>query len=656
MHHPLQASGAWLRRARPVRGLAERLSAASSVPTPDWMSPPAWLVELVKPKKAAIPWTSAIRAAIALGTPLAVTDAVGQLPIGLFIAMGALSGSVGDRRGPYRVRCMQIGASGLFGALGFLIGESVYGRGWFTLLALAAVAAITAMAPVSGTIASSSSLQMLVFVIVASAKPFPPPFWEPPALFLAGGVWASLLTLAGLFRDAVSPERRAVAGAVDALANLADAIGTDRAEDARRNLTDKLNAAYDSMLSGRVRSGGRFPAFRAFMALLNALAPLVEATVSAMHAGVRLPDELAERLRDVSAAILARVRMPPLPAVPVVAGPHTGTADRPASQPRTPTISGDPFRGYRHPSVWNRMRTAADQVLSGPRTWLYACRLTLCISVAELIRHLVPGDRTYWIALTTAIVLKPDFGSVFARALQRGLGTVIGVAIGAGLLIVVPHGPGLIACIAALAAILPVAIIRNYGMFATFLTPLVVLLLDLLAPSGQQLLAARLIDSLIGCGVVVVFGYLLWPETFTSRIGPRFVDAADAVADFAGNALAAPTARRGTLRRAAYRKLSDLRTVSSRRWPNRRLSARGPRRGGRRSWRWSGSPMPSPAPANPSGPVSRRRIHRRWRPSSSGSAISAQPSPSTDARRPAGCRRARCWTTWPPNSPPRATY
>ena len=53
----------------------------------------------------------------------------------------------------------------------------------------------------------------------------------------------------------------------------------------------------------------------------------------------------------------------------------------------------------------------------------------------------LPVQRSYWVVLTVAIVLRPDFGSVFARALQRGIGTVVGAVLGAIILIVIPAGP-----------------------------------------------------------------------------------------------------------------------------------------------------------------------------------------------------------------------
>ena len=100
--------------------------------------------------------------------------------------------------------------------------------------------------------------------------------------------------------------------------------------------------------------------------------------------------------------------------------------------------------------------------------------------------EVLPLQRSYWVTLTVAIVLKPDLGSVFARAVQRGLGTIVGVLLGAAILAVVPYGWLLLVPAAVLAALLPYGRIRNYGLMLTFLTPLIVLLLDLPAqPAGS---------------------------------------------------------------------------------------------------------------------------------------------------------------------------
>jgi uncharacterized membrane protein YccC len=181
----------------------------------------------------------------------------------------------------------------------------------------------------------------------------------------------------------------------------------------------------------------------------------------------------------------------------------------------------------------------------------------------------LPLQRSYWVVLTTAIVLKPDLGSVFARALQRGIGTIVGAVAGALILAVVPSGPLLLIPMAVLAYLLPFGRSRNYGLLATFLTPLVVLLIDLLAPAGWRLAEARLLDTLLGCAIVLVVGYVPWPASWRTDVPHQFAAAVTQVSQYVDCALGGGSALgggggdgapgRSALRRQAYRALSDLR-------------------------------------------------------------------------------------------------
>jgi uncharacterized membrane protein YccC len=72
----------------------------------------------------------------------------------------------------------------------------------------------------------------------------------------------------------------------------------------------------------------------------------------------------------------------------------------------------------------------------------------------------------------------------------------------------------------------------------------------------------RLLDSLMGCAIALVAGYLLWPESWRTRVGDRLADAvADTAAyvELAFRAGAEPAAR-ARLRRRLYRDLSVVRT------------------------------------------------------------------------------------------------
>jgi uncharacterized membrane protein YccC len=165
---------------------------------------------------------------------------------------------------------------------------------------------------------------------------------------------------------------------------------------------------------------------------------------------------------------------------------------------------------------------------------------------------------------------------VFARALQRGIGTVVGAVAGAVLLVLV-HGAWLLIPFAVLAALLPFGRSRNYGLLATFLTPLVVVLIDLLNPGGWQLAGDRLIDTLIGCAIVLLIGFAPWPMSWYAHLPRQYARAALDVCRYLEVALvtgsgpgagsgpggsasggSAPPAR-SRIRRSTYRALADLR-------------------------------------------------------------------------------------------------
>jgi uncharacterized membrane protein YccC len=187
------------------------------------------------------------------------------------------------------------------------------------------------------------------------------------------------------------------------------------------------------------------------------------------------------------------------------------------------------------------------------------------MSIAELARQLLPIERPYWVLLTVAIVLKPDYGSVFTRAVQRGAGTIVGVLIGSLLLTVLPGIAWVPLAMAVAAAVLPWARAANYGLFSVFLTPVIILLLDLSVPSGSGLVAARVIDTLIGCAIVLIFGYLLWPQTWRAPLDEALQDAVQALDEFVEAAFTGSPAERRRARRRCYRALTELHTQLQRR-------------------------------------------------------------------------------------------
>jgi uncharacterized membrane protein YccC len=139
-----------------------------------------------------------------------------------------------------------------------------------------------------------------------------------------------------------------------------------------------------------------------------------------------------------------------------------------------------------------------------------ALRLGLCVAVAEGVANLRGVERGYWIPLTVAIVLRPEFGDVVVRSVGRAVGTLVGASAAAGVLALMGTGWGVVPIVALLAASLPFAVRRHFVLLATGISAVVVLLVASVVGHGTSIAVARIVDTTIGCGIVLVVGYALW--------------------------------------------------------------------------------------------------------------------------------------------------
>jgi uncharacterized membrane protein YccC len=538
---------------------------------------PAWLEELVRTSPPPIPWRDVIRFAVTVPAPLAVAVAVEggvepgpTLGAGVFATMGALAGALAPQSGPLRDRLRRTIAAIGFGAVGLLVGQYATGGGWAPVALIAVLSAVAALISSINAALSLGALQLLVYTALSSGLVTPLSLPAEIAFFFCGAAWATVTTLVQARTETVDPDRASVAAVFTAIADLLAASGTGRSDECRRALTEALNRAYDRVIRSRSRLAGRNKELAELAGVLNAAAPLVEGAVAAARAGLPADPGDVAAVRALAAALRDDAEL---------------TQERPRELEDAPPARRAVRHGVR--LVWNlvgdpeeragaaaqrpevplrtRLRDLSDRTLASPESRAFAVRLALCMSIAEIARQYLPIQRPYWVLLTVAIVLKPDFGSVFTRAVQRGAGTLLGVLLGSALLAVLPSNAWVLVAIAASAAFLPWARDANFGLFSVFQTPMIILLLDLALPSGPGLVGARLTDTLIGCAIVLVFGYLLWPQTWRAPLDEALRDAALALDAFVEAAFTGGPADRRRARRRNYRALSELQTQLQRR-------------------------------------------------------------------------------------------
>ncbi|MGW5050693.1 FUSC family protein [Actinokineospora sp. NPDC004072] len=518
------------------------------------LAAPHWLRGLLTQNPVPIPWKRSARAVIALAGPIGVGIALGHGEIGVLVSIGALCVTFADTDGPYAHRAQRMLAAAVLGTIGYLIGTHVH-PGWLVL-----VAAASAFISAAGSTASLAGLQLLVFATVGTGQTADP--WLAIGCFAAGALLTVLLALAAWPVRGAAVEREAVAVVYEDLAAMLAASGTDEARAARRRLTAALDRAYDALLETRSRLAGRDWSYRRLFVLLTETTPVIEAAVALVNVGKPAPPNVVAYLFDSALRIRVRTPLAEPPDPPADAGPalrqmHAGLCA--VSEFRRG--SDDTDRRSATPPLGERLREWWDTVALGAVTWAHVVRLALCVGVAVLAGQALPLEHSFWVPLTVAIVLKPDFGSVFGRAVLRGIGTAVGVLLGAALLAAEPPAWLLVLIVAVVALCLPIGQVRNYGMLSTFVTPLVIVQLDLANAGEWSLVGARLLDTVLGCVIVLVFGYLLWPGARQPRVGSDLADALDLLADYLADALGPDPQRRSDLRRSAYRALADLRTA-----------------------------------------------------------------------------------------------
>jgi uncharacterized membrane protein YccC len=105
--------------------------------------------------------------------------------------------------------------------------------------------------------------------------------------------------------------------------------------------------------------------------------------------------------------------------------------------PETAGDSGEPWRLR----FSGRLAKLQANLSLNSTVFRHALRLAICLGAGDAIGRGLSLQRTYWIPMTIAIVLKPDFTTTFSRGVLRILGTLAGLALATGLFHFVHTGP-----------------------------------------------------------------------------------------------------------------------------------------------------------------------------------------------------------------------
>ncbi|MFG6656966.1 YccS family putative transporter [Scandinavium sp. M-37] len=169
-------------------------------------------------------------------------------------------------------------------------------------------------------------------------------------------------------------------------------------------------------------------------------------------------------------------------------------------------LADDRLHGFS--DVWLRLKRnfSSDSAL-----FRHAVRMSLVLCAGYAFIQFTGMHHGYWILLTSLFVCQPNYNATRHRLALRVIGTLIGVAIGLPVLLLVPSVEGQLLLIV-LTGVLFFAF-RNvqYAHATMFITLLVLLCFNLLG-EGFEVALPRVIDTLIGCAIAWAAVSFIWPD------------------------------------------------------------------------------------------------------------------------------------------------
>jgi uncharacterized membrane protein YccC len=541
-----------------------------------WIS--FWRTVTLVEREKIVPGRAA-RNALGVALPLAAGYLLGQLPAGLIVCSGALNVCFTDGDDPYRQRARRMLLGTLLVGLAVLTG-TLSGHNPLINIAIAGIWAFAAgmMVAVNQT-ATDLGVVTLVTLVVFSAQPLEPHRAVIAGLLaIGGGLLQTLFALALWPVVGFEPERRALANLYEGLAQAAESpaaaseapSASGQAIEAHNTLAalgpihtveadryrSLLNQAERMRLSlltlarlhvriGREKSDGqelaaldRFFALCARVLTQIAASLRINTSINAHPDSLDQIDALAEVLRvsrvSADSEILSALAADALYQVDALAGQLRSSVE--LASHATPEGQAE-FERTQSRAHWTlRLRgslaTLRANLTFESAAFRHAIRLAVCVALGDAIGRVVNWHRTYWLPMTVAIVLKPDFAATFSRGVLRVVGTLSGLAFATVLFhIVSTTVMTQIVLIALLTFVLRSLGAANYGILTAAVSALVVLLIGLTGVSAKDVIAARAINSVAG-GALALAAYWLWPTWERYRVNENVARLLDAYRNY----------------------------------------------------------------------------------------------------------------------------
>ena len=480
---------------------------------------------------ALLTFTPGLRAALGMFVVLAATQSVRQDAWATPMALGVLLTMLSDFAEPYPQRARVMTRAAVALALSVLIGGWVSATPSLHVAVGLLIAWAVGYAVTVGPRATLVGLYCLAIFSVYSGSPLAPSrgLIDAVACLVAGLLSVPVACLAWPFAR-YHPTRRKLAVAFRQLAAACRDQGS-RAADIR--LVVAIQAARGSVV-GSEAGGATRAWFDALLTAIESCRVVVVAMAPTARQAVSMPTEvwsstratarLIERWLTFGAPVtgLAAAIRPLTSACERCTDPHLQLSMRALEQQLlvVMTLLEAPWPIGRHASP-RQSSTFGEGLIQSLRLHLHwkdlqmrhAVKFALTYAVGTLLAlgpmNIWLDRHGFWIPLTVVWVCKPDVAGSVSRFSMRLCGTVLGVLLSAWLLHLITD-PMWLAVLTALGAFLMAAMLfANYSLTVLGVTVLVLALAAATGTYTEELADARMLATLLGCGLVLLSAYVM---------------------------------------------------------------------------------------------------------------------------------------------------
>ncbi|MGB8634943.1 MAG: FUSC family protein [Rhodanobacteraceae bacterium] len=547
------------------------------------------LTRLLTVQERQAPWTVALRNTVGVVLPLAVGVSSGHIQAGLGMTVGALTVMFSDQPGSYAARFRRLLLASGAGALAALVGFSLGGN---TALILPLVGIWTFAAGLMvalGAPATRVGLTSIIVLLITASRAAPASAVQASLLIFAGGLLQTMLAVLLWPVDRDRPQRLMLA---EALRSLADTARELPEGDTPPPESSTMNELQSALLG---QSTLRNPARERFCLLVHEYDQIRLALVTLSEQLSKLSEGTAQKVRNWMLQVAQALEN----AADAIAWPDKASSSGATSErmdfgleslqqtfdqgPQEPgmrplldsalslarhvRVVGRNCRLGRGPEVRSTSQTAGA-LLRVPRAgrpldtlranlrwhaiaFRHALRCAVAVMAGLAIARFYALEHGYWIAMTAAIVLKPDFGATISYGILRMLGTLVGLLVMSLLLDTVLISTGLrVAAMAVLCFAFREMAPRHYGIGVAALSGMLVLMLALAGEPAMQLVVARATGTAGGC-LLGLAAYLAWPSWERGRVRPSLAGMLSSWSGYLYSLRDDDEAAHGEMRRAA---------------------------------------------------------------------------------------------------------